>query len=99
MNSREKYNKKGAIVMEKKIRPESIVTKGDMFILGEYVLAPQQNAFNKLKSYWISKKLCTISVYAFTPKTKEELSIENIANSFNSYITMFEETLERLSKE
>ncbi len=49
-------NKKGVIIMEKKIRPENIVTKGDMFILGEYVLAPQQNAFNNLKSYWISKK-------------------------------------------
>ena len=85
--------------MEKKIRPENIVTKGDMFILGEYVLAPQQNAFNKLKSYWISKKLCTISVYAFTPETKEEVSIENIAKSFSGFIHLFEDTIARLSKE
>lgn len=85
--------------MEKKIRPESIVTKEDMFILGDYVLAPQQNAFNEHKSYWISKKLHTVSVYAFTPEKKEDLSIENITKSFSGFIHLFEDTVARLSKE
>ena len=72
--------------MEKKIRSESVVTKGDMFILGDYVLSPQQNAFNERKSYWISKKLHTVSVYAFTPETKEDLSTENTAKSISRFL-------------
>lgn len=82
--------------MNKTINAEDIIVKGKMFIYGDYVLSPQQNAFNEYESYWISKKRCTICEYAFTPESKEELDIHNIAKSLSGYINALEDTLSRL---
>lgn len=85
--------------MEKVITAQDIKVKDDMFICGDYVLSPHKNAFNELISYWISKKLCTISVYAFTLETADDVKPENIAKNFSGYITLFDETLERMSND
>lgn len=77
--------------MEKKIRPESIVTKGNMFIYGEYVLSPQQNAFNDLTSYWLTKNLYDVSVYIVSVEAGKSLTVEEAAKQFEQNIAYLED--------
>jgi len=77
--------------MEKKIRPESIVTKGNMFIYGEYVLSPQQNAFNDLTSYWLTKNLYDVSVYVVSVEAGKSLTVEEAAKQFEQNIAYLED--------
>ena len=77
--------------MEKKIRPESIVTKGNMFIYGEYVLSPQQNAFNDLTSYWLTKNLYDVSVYVVSVAPGKSLTVEEAAKQFEQNIAYLED--------
>lgn len=77
--------------MEKKIRPESIVTKDNMFIYGEYVLSPQQNAFNDLTSYWLTKNLYDVSVYVVSVEAGKSLTVEEAAKQFEQNIAYLED--------
>lgn len=63
---------------------------------GVYVLTECENAFNKKKSYWISKEGYTISLYCFTANSKSEL--EEQLKQFDSYINYFEEYMRQHHK-
>jgi len=71
--------------------------KHRQIIVGEYVFTPCKNAFNNKVSYWVSKDGCSIAVYAFTPWDSQNLKEMTTPETLQSYIKVFDETLQRLS--
>ena len=63
------------------------------YVYGDYVLTPCRNVWNDKESYWISKKDCTISQYAFTPMSKNDLSDGHIITIFEQFIPILEKRL------
>lgn len=53
-----------------------------------YVLSGLKNAFNGKKSYWLSKKDCTLAVYCFSDNNC--FSVEEQLKNIDGYIAMFE---------
>lgn len=82
--------KQRAQAAEEKAQPEA--KKPPPLVYGDYVLAPQWNAFNDKMSWWISKKGYTVARYRFTaPAAGPELERQLLA--VNGYIKMLEEEL------
>lgn len=69
---------------------------GKPIIYGDYCLTPCQNAFNSSVSYWLSKKDCWLSVYAFTPMDSKDLEFHLREECVKSYISFFESMIERI---
>ncbi len=65
----------------------------DSYVYGEYVLTPCKNVWNNKTSYWISKRGCTISQYAFTPISKRDLSDKGIIETFEAFIPILEKRM------
>lgn len=67
-------------------------------IMGDYVLTPIKNAFNKKHSYWVSKKGYTLSLYMFTIEdclNEKDLEDRLSYNNVKIYLAMLEETCQR----
>lgn len=67
-------------------------------IMGDYVLTPIKNAFNKKHSYWVSKKGYTLSLYMFTIEdclNRKDLEDRLSYDSVKTYFAMFEEICQR----
>lgn len=65
-------------------------------IYGDYVLTPCKNAFNEKISYWLSKKGCTIAIYAFTPIDGIELTKAEIKKCIKSAIPFLESKINEI---
>lgn len=76
---------------EIKVNPNEIKIKDGMFIYGNYVISPQKNAFNELKSYWLTKKLYAVSVYAVSSEADKSITVEEAAKLFEQNIPYLEE--------
>lgn len=59
-------------------------------VLCEYVFTPIKNAFNNKTSYWVSKKGCTIAMYAFTPWDRKNLKDMTRSEVLQSYVDCYE---------
>lgn len=68
----------------------SLVKQGNLYIYGEYVLSPCQNAFNSKKSYWLSKKDFMLAVYCFTPIDRSDLTNDGILRHIKATIPLLE---------
>ena len=69
---------------------QKLVKQGDSYIYGEYVLTPCQNAFNRKKSYWLSKKDFMLAVYCFTPIDRSDLTNKGILEHIKGTIPLLE---------
>ena len=58
-----------------------------------YVLYPIQNAFNSKKSYWLSKKGCTIATYCFSIDKTNEWTLEYQLEHMEGHIKRFKEAI------
>lgn len=67
--------------------------KGNM-VCGDYVMTDVKNSFNDKKSYWISKKDCTIAFYCFSYISDEDF-FKQMDNP-QIWINYFENRMERL---
>lgn len=72
--------------------------KHKQIIVGDYVFTPCKNAFNEKTSYWVSKKDHWLAVYAFTPMSSSNLKEMTRMEVLQSYISLYDNTLEKLSK-
>ena len=65
-------------------------SKNNYYIIDNtYVLSCLKNAFNGKKSYWLSKKYCTLAVYCFS--SDNCFSVEEQLKNIDGYITMSED--------
>lgn len=67
-------------------------------IFEDYVLTPVKNAFNENRSWWLSKRGCTLAMYCFSTSGSEqfqkaelEFQTENIEGYINAFKKRYEE--------
>ena len=65
------------------------------FVTGDYVISGVSNAFNGKTSFWISKRGCTVAVYCFSARTRQEVEYQ-IRKAGDQYIELFEATMRKL---